>query len=196
MHILIKDTSWHIWVSKEGHDINIWQESFLWRNSFVITYATSAWMGQLFLWSSFALHTCVVLNYLYPFTRNIYLKYLKYKQHITRQLMRSLAFKDHMFCNLLKAEICFLKYCIYCENYIFSDLLHCAFVKIHKANIIIQKYCQIRFGSCTELFNGSESFQFSFFPFNFISVSTILHFFLKNPNNWMKYDDLQQLWSW
>ena len=81
--------------------------------------------------------------------------------------MRSLAFKDHMFCNLLKAEICFLKYCIYCENYIFSDLLHCAFVKIHKANIIIQKYCQIRFGSCTELFNGSESFQFSFFSFQF-----------------------------
>ena len=106
--------------------------------------------------------------------------------------MRSLAFKDHMFCNLLKAEICFLKYCIYCENYIFSDLLHCAFVKIHKANIIIQKYCQIRFGSCTELFNGSESFQFSFFPFNFISVSTILHFVLKNPNNCMKYDDLQR----
>ena len=127
-------------------------------------------LGWSWLLSSFVLHMCEVQSYLYPITRNKKLETWKtsqHKQHITRQLMRSLAFKDHMFCNLLKAEICFLKYCIYCENYIFSDLLHCAFVKIHKANIIIQKYCQIRFGSCTELFNGSESFQFSFFSFQF-----------------------------
>ena len=38
--------------------------------SFVITYATSAWMSQFFLQSSFALYICAVLNYLHPFTRN------------------------------------------------------------------------------------------------------------------------------
>ena len=42
--------------------------------SFVITYATSAWMSQFFLQSSFALHMCAVLNYLHPFTRNKNLK--------------------------------------------------------------------------------------------------------------------------
>ena len=36
--------------------------------SFVITYATSAWMSQFFLQSSFALHMCAVLNYLHPFS--------------------------------------------------------------------------------------------------------------------------------
>ncbi len=47
--------------------------------SFVITYATSAWMSQFFLQSSFALHMCAVLNYLHPFTRNKNLN-LKLKQ--------------------------------------------------------------------------------------------------------------------
>ena len=83
MHILIKDTSWHIWVSQEGHDIDIWRESFLWRNSFVITYATSARMIQVDFYLALyctCVHMCAVLSYLYPITWNKNLKNLKLTQ--------------------------------------------------------------------------------------------------------------------
>ena len=61
---------------------------------------------------------------------------------------------------ILKDEICFLKYC---ENDIFSDLLRCcAFVKIHKANVIIPKYCQIRLKLMHWTFQ-CQRIQFSYF---------------------------------
>lgn len=90
------------------------------------------------------------------------------------------------FSSTLKDEICFLKYC---ENDIFSDLLCCcAFVKIHKANVIIPKYCQIRFSSCTELFNVKES-SFRIFQFSF-STS------LMSASNIFPKTEKSQQWYW
>ena len=141
------------------------------------------------------MHTCVVLNYLYPFTRNIYLKYLKYKQHITRQLMRSLAFKDHFAIYWkLKSASWNIAYIVKIIYFLICCTVHLS--KYTKPTLLFRNTVKSDLAHALNFSTAVNLSSFLFFPFNFISVSTILHFFLNNPNNCMKYDDLQQLWSW